>query len=186
VGIERVSEGETTEEEAPYEERPIPPDRPGSEGHLSRSESRAAAREANDREPAADEEAHDTPTESVEGNPEQLKTSNLEGRRDYVVVDPADPSRTITDIDHIEDGTLWEEKSATSAVNIDKWVAKHIDKKFGSYLEARRNLTGYEEAPIGFKFTEPNADPEFVSAVEEAVGGLRKSHPDVKIRLEWS
>jgi hypothetical protein len=170
----------------------IPPDQPGGEGYPSRTESRAGARAANTVErteqPSDDDAVRDTPTstESAEEDLEQPETSSLEGKRDYVVDDPADPSRTITDIDRIEDGALWEEKSATSAVNIDKWVAKHIDKKFDSYLEARRHLPGYEEAPIGFKFTEPAADPEFRSAVEDAVDGLRKSHPDVTIRLEWS
>ncbi|MDN3351356.1 hypothetical protein [Actinomadura sp. DC4] len=66
-----------------------------------------------------------------------------------------------------------------------KWVSKHIDKKFNSYLEARQHLEGYEDAPIGFSFSKPSADPEFRSAVESAIGKLRKSHPEVTIRLEW-
>jgi hypothetical protein len=196
VAVDRISdEGDNAAEDL-ERGRPasgtIPPDQPGGEDYPSRTESRAGTRVANTAErteqPADDDAVRDAPisTESAEEDLEQPETSSLEGKRDYVVDDPADPSRTITDIDRIEDGALWEEKSATSAVNIDKWVAKHIDKKFDSYLEARQHLPGYEEAPIGFKFTEPAADPEFRSAVEDAVDGLRKSHPDVTIRLEWS
>lgn len=111
------------------------------------------------------------------------RADNLEGLRDYVVDDPADPGRTITDVDH---KTLWEEKSAMTAGDINKWVAKHIDKKFGSYLDARQYMPGYEQAPIGFRFTRAGATPEFRGAVEDAVNRLRASHPDVTIRLEWS
>jgi hypothetical protein len=191
AGDEEDNAAEDLERERPAD-RKVPPDQPGGEGYPSRTESRAGALAANTAErteqPADDDAVRDAPisAESADEDLEQPGTSSLEGKRDHVVDDPADPSRTITDIDRIEDGVLWEEKSATGAVNIDKWVAKHIDKKFDSYLEARRHLPGYEEAPIGFKFTEPVADPEFRSAVEDAVDGLRKSHPDVTIRLEWS
>jgi hypothetical protein len=196
VAVDRAGDEEDNAAEDLERGRPadgkIPPDQPGGEGYPSRTGSRAGALAANTAEqtdqPSDDDAVREAPisTESAEEDLEQLETSSLEGKRDYVVDDPADPSRTITDIDRIEDGVLWEEKSATSAANIDKWVAKHIDKKFDSYLEARQHLPGYEEAPIGFKFTEPAADPEFRSVVEDAVNGLRKSHPDVTIRLEWS
>ncbi|GAA2608220.1 hypothetical protein SMC26_29165 [Actinomadura fulvescens] len=112
--------------------------------------------------------------------------TRLEGRRDYVVDDPDVPGRTITDIDHIEKGVLWEEKSATNAGDINRWVAKHIDKKFSSYLDARQHLSGYEKAPIGFRFTSSGADPAFRAAVESAVARLRAAHPGEKILLEWS
>ncbi|KUJ66984.1 type IV secretion protein Rhs [Streptomyces albus subsp. albus] len=114
------------------------------------------------------------------------KRGSLEGRRDYVVDEPGNPANTITDIDHIQDGVLWEEKSATSAQNTEKWVAKHIEKKFNSYMEARKHLSGYESAPIGFRFTEPGASTEFRSAVEARIDTLRSAHPDVDIRLEWN
>lgn len=114
------------------------------------------------------------------------KPTRLEGRRDYVVDDPAVPGRTITDIDCIEDGVLWEEKSATNAGDIGRWVAKHIDKKFSSYLDARQYMVDYEQAPIGFRFTSPGADPSFRSEVESAVERLRQANPNEQIMLEWS
>lgn len=114
------------------------------------------------------------------------ESTRLEGERDYVVDDPADPGRTITDIDHIEKGVLWEEKSATDAQNIDAWVSKHVDGKFARYLEARQHVTGYENAPIGFRFTSPGATPAFRAAVENAVANLRAANPGVRILLEWA
>lgn len=119
-------------------------------------------------------------------SPEELLGFSLEGARDHVVDDPKDSGRTITDIDHVQDGVLWEEKSAINATNVDRWTAKHIDKKFDAYLEARQNLPGCEEAPIGFRFVEPNPDPEFKLAVEQSINKLKESYPDVKICLEWS
>jgi hypothetical protein len=102
-----------------------------------------------------------------------------------MVNDPDVVGRTITDIDNVERGVLWEEKSATTAQNIDNWVSKHIDRKFRAYLEARQHLAGYEDAPIGFRFTRPGADPTFKSKVENALDVLRRAHPDVDIRLDW-
>ena len=138
-------------------------------------------------------------TETLPGAPEfELKASDdaeqtdrggsarLEGERDYVVDDPSSRGRTITDIDHIEGGVLWEEKSATSASDTQRWTGKHIDKKFASYLDARQHLVGYEQAPIGFRFTSSGVDPEFRNAVESAVERLRNAHHDVEIFLEWS
>ncbi|MGI5207880.1 hypothetical protein ACQEU6_40690 [Spirillospora sp. CA-108201] len=114
------------------------------------------------------------------------KPTRLEGQRDYVVDDPAVPGRTITDIDRIQGGVLWEEKSATHASDVGRWVAKHIDKKFSSYLDARQYIVGYEQAPIGFHFTSPGADPVFRSEVESAVERLRQAYPTEQILLEWS
>ena len=112
-------------------------------------------------------------------------SGKLEGRRRVEVTDPHDPARTIADIDHIENGVLWEEKSATTAGNIDTWIGKHLDGKVNSYLDARQYLPGYEQAPIGFRFTTPGADPAFKTAVEDAVARLRAADPDVNIKLEW-
>jgi hypothetical protein len=170
-------------------DRAVPPDRPGAEGFPSRADSRAAARAVNTgstRSRASEIEVLHNEEQDGEGTTEQPENNGLEGKRDYIVDDPTDPGRTITDIDRIESDTLWEEKSATSASDIDKWVTKHIDKKFQSYLDARQHMPGYEQAPIGFRFTEPVTDPEFQSAVEAAVDGLRTSHPNVAIYLEWS
>jgi uncharacterized protein YukE len=109
----------------------------------------------------------------------------LEGQSEIMVNDPTVTGRTITDIDRVEGGVLWEEKSATTAQNIDNWVRKHIDRKFRSYLEARQHLEGYENSPIGFRFTKPGATPDFKAAVQKALDDLRTANPDVDIRLDW-
>jgi hypothetical protein len=46
----------------------------------------------------------------------------------------------ITDIDLVENGVLWEEKSAVFATDIARWVSKHIIGKFHSYMRARQQL----------------------------------------------
>ncbi|HEY8372661.1 MAG TPA: hypothetical protein VIL00_07955 [Pseudonocardiaceae bacterium] len=125
-----------------------------------------------------------TPTKR--DNTQSQGSVNLEGKRELVVDDPKDPGRTITDIDHIENGVLWEEKSAVTAADINKWISKHIYKKFNSYLDARQYIPGYEQAPIGFRFTNPGADPAFKAAVESAVAKLRADNPGVKIIVEWA
>ncbi|HEU5158126.1 MAG TPA: hypothetical protein VFU43_14105 [Streptosporangiaceae bacterium] len=118
---------------------------------------------------------------------QQKKMSGaLEGRADVVVCDPADPGKTITDIDRVQGGVLWEEKSATWATNIDNWVTGHIRNKFNSYMDARKYLPGYEHAPIGWGFATSNVDPELRSAIESEVGRLRQANPDADIRLEWA
>jgi hypothetical protein len=109
---------------------------------------------------------------------------NLEGKTNVVVDDPADPGRTITDIDDVQDGILWEDKSATDAQDVDKWISKHIYKKFSSYLDARQYLPGYENAPIGFRFTEPGMTSEFRTAIQSAIQELRADNPGVDIRLD--
>ncbi|CND72998.1 Uncharacterised protein [Mycobacterium tuberculosis] len=134
----------------------------------------------------ADQAKGDGSTAGPAGEAAAGKLGRLEGCRDYVVDDPAEPGRTITDIDRVQNGVLWEEKSATDAGDIGRWVAKHIDKKFSSYLDARQYIVGYEEAPIGFSFTSPDVDPAFRSEVESAVERLRLKYPDEQILLEWS
>ncbi|TML21063.1 MAG: hypothetical protein E6G35_17990 [Actinobacteria bacterium] len=114
-------------------------------------------------------------------------TGSLEGERDFVVDDPNVPGRTITDIDHIEGNTLWEEKSATRAGNIQDWVNKHIIRKFNSYLDARQYLPAfYHNARIGFRFTSPGMDPTLRSAIDSAVAQLRQAHPNVEIVTEFA
>jgi hypothetical protein len=120
-----------------------------------------------------------------EESPDAARADRLEGVQDYVVDDPVVAGRTITDIDRIENGVLWEEKTATDATDVQRWVSKHIDKKFASYVEARQHLAGYEDAPIGFCFTRPGVDALFKSEVESAVDRLRSSYPNVQIFLEW-
>lgn len=119
-------------------------------------------------------------------------TGPLEGRRSYQVDDPADPGHTVVDIDRIEGGTLWEEKTATNALDrrrgtadVPQWVARHVTRKFAAYLEARQHMPGYEEAPVGFDFMALGVDPAFKAAVEAEVARLRAAHPGVTINTKW-
>ena len=75
-----------------------------------------------------------------------------EGDTNYVVDNPNELSYTVTDIDRIQDGTLWEEKTATGQdprMNIQSWVQKNVAGKLDSYLRARQYLPGYEQAHWG-------------------------------------
>jgi hypothetical protein len=172
---------ETGEKAAPPEVHSDQGDNRGkdAEGDGAPGEAATIEAETTELQSAIDEELAD-------GDAAAGKPTRLEGRRDYVVDDPAVPGRTIIDIDRIQDGVLWEEKSATSAGDIERWVAKHIDKKFASYLDARQYMADYESAPIGFCFTSSGADPAFRSGVESAVERLRLAHPGEQIMLEWS
>ncbi|MFC4377416.1 hypothetical protein ACFO5K_25380 [Nocardia halotolerans] len=109
-----------------------------------------------------------------------------EGDTEIKIEDPNNLARTITDIDRVENGVLWEEKSAVNAYDIDKWVEKQVEKKMTSYVDARQHIDGYEQAPIGLRFTTPGADPAFRSAVEAAVERTRAKNPGVQILLEWA
>jgi len=116
----------------------------------------------------------------------------LEGIRGYDVRDPKNPERTITDIDSIEGNILWEEKSATDAIDrvtkldcTSQWLEKHIRKKFTAYKEARQHLQDYENAAIGFRFIKPGVNSNFRSAVEKEVNQLRAENPNVNIIIEW-
>ena len=113
----------------------------------------------------------------------------VEGDTNYQVDNPNDLSDTITDIDRIEDGVLWEEKTATGAhpnMNYQKWIAKNVDGKLDAYVRARQYLPGYTNAPIGMSFTEPGATPAFRSAVESAIDNWRAAHPGVDVRIRWA
>ncbi|MEU6235634.1 putative T7SS-secreted protein [Kitasatospora sp. NPDC047058] len=112
-----------------------------------------------------------------------------EGDTNYIVDNPADLSDTITDIDRVENGTLWEEKTATGQdprMDPQRWVEKNVVKKLDSYLRARPYLEGYEDAPMGLDFTEPGATPEFRAAVEQAVGDWKTAHPGVDVSVRWA
>lgn len=117
----------------------------------------------------------------------------LEGKTDYQVHDPNKVGRTIVDIDRFEDNILWEEKSATSGINkvtgVDettRWISKHITKKFGDLVEARKYLPDfYKDAEIGFDFVKSGVDPKFKEAVETEIQRLSKLYPDIKIRVNW-
>ncbi len=113
----------------------------------------------------------------------------MEGDTNYQVNNPDNPSDTITDIDRIENGTLWEEKSATGQnpnMDIGKWTAKHVTTKLNSILRARQYMPGFEDAPIGLDFTEAGATPEFRSAVEGTAEAWRGANPGVSLLVRWA
>ncbi|MFJ3214891.1 WXG100 family type VII secretion target [Kitasatospora sp. NPDC086801] len=112
-----------------------------------------------------------------------------EGDTNYVVDNPSDLSDTITDIDRVENGTLWEEKTATGQdprMDPQKWVQKNVVKKLDSYIRARPYLEGYENAPLGMDFTEPGATPQFRAAVEQAVEDWKAANPGVDVSVRWA
>ena len=98
--------------------------------------------------------------------------------------DPA-TGNLITDIDAVENGVSWEEKSAVFATDVAKWVSKHITGKSRSYMKARQQLPGYQHAPIGFRFPGKPADPALERAIIDEVDSLRKANPGGDVRLEW-
>ncbi|MTE21495.1 type IV secretion protein Rhs [Streptomyces sp. TRM43335] len=113
----------------------------------------------------------------------------LEGDTNYIVDNPNDWSDTITDIDKIEEGVLWEEKSATGnnpRMDIEKWTEKHVFKKLDAYVRARSHLDGWENSPIGLDFTTPGANPSFRNAVEASVETWRQGNPGVEVRIRWN
>jgi hypothetical protein len=105
---------------------------------------------------------------------------------DVPIDEPGNVARTITDIDRPEDGVLWEEKSATNASDINRWVTKQVNNKIEAYIEARQHIAGYEDAPVGIDFTSAGADPAFRAAVEQTIADLRLRHPDVTILVRWA
>lgn len=111
-------------------------------------------------------------------------SGSLEGARGVEVRDPA-TGNVMTDIDAVENGVLWEEKSAVFATDAVKFIRKNITKIFDSYVNSRQCLPGYENSPIGFRFAGRPADPALEQAIVDEVEVLRRSNPDVDIRLEW-
>ena len=112
-----------------------------------------------------------------------------EGDTNYVVDNPNDLSDTVTDIDRIQDGTLWEEKTATGQdprMNIQSWVQKNVAAKLDSYVRARQYLPGYEQAPLGLDFTQPGATSAFRAAVEQAVDQWKTTNPGVNVTVRWA
>ena len=108
----------------------------------------------------------------------------LEGKRSFDVFDPK-TGQKITDIDHIQDEILWEEKlNAKNASNVAEWVQDQITQKFRKYLEARAVLNGFEKADIGFRLNK-NAKSAFKEAILKEIERLRAAHPDVVIHIEW-
>lgn len=87
-------------------------------------------------------------------------------------------------MDLVEDGVLWEEKSAIDATNIDDWVNDEIYGKFTKYMNMRARLPHYENAPIGWEFSRAIPEGPFRRAVVEAISNLRASTRDVQILLD--
>ena len=106
----------------------------------------------------------------------------LEGKRDHDVFRP--DGSTITDIDEIAGGVLWEHKEGLFPYEPENWIQKHIMGKASKILEARQHMADYENAPIGFRIGAAN-DPEFKGMVEHAIENLRTANPEVDFRLEW-
>lgn len=120
------------------------------------------------------------PTDQCDGD------EPLEGETDYQVNNPNDPSDTITDIDRIKGGILWEVKTATFAIDVESWVRKQIRDKFYRYLRARQYLSCYENAPIGFEFQgSTGIDLTFKSPIKAEVQRLRIENPGVDILLRF-
>ena len=115
----------------------------------------------------------------------RMVESPLSPGNDFVVRDPLDPGRTITDIDRFEPGRLIEQKSATNAPDIQRWIDKHVVRKVESYLEARDHIPGWEQADIVLEFTELGVDPTFRRLVTEAVQQLDATTPGVTVTVRW-
>lgn len=127
-------------------------------------------------------------SDPVDGTSNRVRPP-MEGDTNYVVDNPDDLSDTVTDIDRVEDGTLWEEKTATGQnPNMDTpgWVEKNVAGKLNSYTRARQYLPGYENAPLGLDFTQPGATPEFKAAVEQAVDQWKAANPGVQVTVRWA
>lgn len=112
----------------------------------------------------------------------------LEGESEVLVWNPDNPAEPITDIDYIRDGVLWEEKSimAMHPDGMDRWSKKEMDRKVDKYLEARQFIPYYNNAPIGFRFTNPNMDQRTKDLMIAKVEQLRQEHPGVDIRMEFA
>jgi hypothetical protein len=109
----------------------------------------------------------------------------------------------MTDFDHIENGILWEDKTAVTAGNPTipgdlgdpvAWTQKQVTGKFDKYLDARANgylkdgrpvPDEYKDCPIGLRMETPGVQPELRAAIESAVDAYRAAHPDLTILLEF-
>ncbi|MFB7761754.1 hypothetical protein [Streptomyces xiamenensis] len=94
------------------------PDRPSGSGHDLPENPGGSGEGISDRtsdvpegtgRPEVAPPRHDAPANGMSNRERPPR----EGDTDYIVDDPNNWSDTITDIDRIEDGTLWEEKTAT-------------------------------------------------------------------------
>ncbi|MFI6857789.1 hypothetical protein [Streptomyces sp. NPDC050416] len=114
-----------------------------------------------------------------------------EGENKLQIDDPKNLADTITDIDLVKDGVLWENKTATFPMNSTQqrnWVNKHVGKKIAAYLRARPLIKGYEGAPIGIRFEDTainTINPGMKPLVEQRLKELRAQYPGIDIRLWW-
>lgn len=115
-----------------------------------------------------------------------------EGDTEIQIDDPNNLSDTITEIDLVRDGVLWENKTVTRRKlpqdQLQKWVDKHVGKKVNGYDRARPILAGYEDAPVGIRFEDPtivDINPGLEALVRQRITELKALHPDLDIRLEW-
>ncbi|WP_157561354.1 hypothetical protein [Mycobacterium sp. E802] len=109
-----------------------------------------------------------------------------EGATEIQIDQPGNLGTTITDIDRVENGVLWEEKSATSAGNVEQWVNKQFVNKMEKYIESQQYIAGYEKSPIGVRFTNPGGDPALRTAIEQAAADLRVKYTDATILVDWA
>jgi hypothetical protein len=133
-----------------------------------------------DEVPAAPEPEPELPKRGP-GNPGPNGT--LEGKKMHEVRDPR-TGQIITDIDHIFDGILWEEKTAIGAQDPDVW-AQGAYEQLERYIQARRELPEYSNAPIGLRLTRTGVEPALRNAIEAAVERFRRDHPGVDVRVEY-
>jgi hypothetical protein len=104
----------------------------------------------------------------------------LEGAHEHPVYDSK--GDLITDIDLIENDTLWEKKSAMNAQDVSEWVKENVTEKFEAYLKARERLPAhYRNAKIGFIF-ESTPKQALWDAIMDEIERLQAAHPDT---LEW-
>jgi hypothetical protein len=129
-----------------------------------------------------------TPGEQCGPDAPRPTTTRLEGPGPHVIKD--EHGNTITDIDRLDNGTLVEEKSITDVdltnQSIEGWVQDNVYTKFYKYLKARDYIDGYQNAPIGFRFTGRGMNPALRREIEETVDYLRQINPGVDIRLEFA
>ena len=113
---------------------------------------------------------------------------SLEGRTEYAFKDPA-TGQFISDVDRIEGGVLWEDKTAPGAQDAKAWAQSQVYDKLQKYVRGQavsKELAEYREAPIGLRLDAPiDIEPELRDAVEEVIARFQRENPDVDVRVEY-
>jgi Domain of unknown function (DUF4157) len=109
--------------------------------------------------------------------PEQPWHGRLEGEQEVKrTVGGLDP----TDIDHVENGVLWERKTAVNAKEPEDWVDKHITRKYEDLrllrAEIAREYPEYERALIGFRFEGGVPKEELWNLIYDAIEELQEKY----------